>query len=451
MASEDKKAKRKLAPSKPLSGFQDLLPEQALAFHDAIDKITAVYKRYGYGPIDTPCIFQYETLAGDSGEISKQLYRWTQGKRDVALRFDLTVPLARYVAANEARLTFPFKRYHWGKVWRGERPQKGRYREFTQLDFDIVGTECPTADLEAVLVINDAMVALGLERFTIRLNDREVLNGVLAGLGLTEQAEDVLRIIDKLDKVGEQGVTKELSAELGLTTEVIDGLLDFTRLNLLDCSTAVISQLEQRYGDNEAVARGIERLDFMTVSAAAVLPEGRLIVDPAIARGLGYYTGPVFETVLDDQPEMGSVCSGGRYDDLASAYTKRRLPGVGASVGLSRLLAALEERQQDRPRGTPVIILLFGEVAISEGLRLRAAIHEAGIGAELYPQTPPGFGKPVSPKAQFRYASQKGFRFAIVLGEQEVAAQTVQLKNLDTTEQREIARAQLIETLTAAL
>lgn len=440
----DKKPKKKLIPAKTLSGFQDLLPDQALAFHDALDKITSIYRRYGYTPIDAPCIYLYETLAGEAGDIDKQLYRWTQGSKDVALRFDLTVPLARYVAANEQKLTFPFKRYHWGKVWRGESVQqkKGRYREFYQLDFDIVGTESPSADLEAVLVIHDAMLSLGVDKFTIRLNDRLLLNGLLAQLGLEDKSVEVLRAIDKLDKIGEEGVSKELAEKVGVDAAGIEALFVFTRLGQESSNEAILKTLEEKFPDSEEMARGIQRLRFICEAAAVVIPEGRLRIDPAIARGLGYYTGPVFETTLDELPEVGSVCSGGRYDDLASSYTKRQLPGVGASVGLSRLLAALDRLGQStlKKRGTPILILTLPGVNPIEGVKLRKEIHDAGLEAEFYPQAPADWGKQNSPKSLFKYASQKAFRLALVLGESELENKVVQVKDLDARSQEECSR-----------
>lgn len=449
MADGEKKKRKPLAPAKPLSGFQDWLPEQALAFHEAVEAMTAVFRRYGYGPIDTPCIFLTETLAGEAGEINKQLYRWEQGSKDVALRFDLTVPLARYVAANEQKLSFPFKRYHLGKVWRGESVQKqrGRYREFYQLDFDIVGTDSATADLESILVINDALAALGLERFRIRLNDRLLLNGVLEGFSLVDKAEEVLRALDKIDKIGGEGVRKELADQAGLESVSIEAIMDYAELDRAQGSEAILAAIDDKFGGNAKVQRGLARLRFLLETARAVIPAERLEIDPAIARGLGYYTGPVFETVLDDYPDVGSVCSGGRYDDLASSYTRRELPGVGASVGLSRLLAAIADEGQALPRGTATVILSFPGVEPIEGVKLRAELHRAGLEAELYPQPPSALSKQSGPKPLFKYASRKGFRYAVVLGEAELAAGVVQLKDLDRAEQSEVARGALASKL----
>lgn len=431
----------KLAPSQPLSGFADMLPAQARAFHDAANRITRVYERYGYGPIDTPCIFLYETLAGEQGgEIDKQLYRWSQGSKDVALRFDLTVPLARYLAANETQLQFPFKRYHLGKVWRGESVQqkRGRYREFYQLDFDTVGTDSPSADLECLLIINDSLRALGIEKFTIRLNDRALLNGVLASMNLSDRSTELLRIIDKLDKVGEAGVEAELRERLGLDESSLAQVMDYTRLGAQSDAEAILSSLESRYGANELVQLGLGRVRFLLSGAEKVIGPGRVKLDPSIARGLGYYTGPVFETILDDLPDVGSVCSGGRYDDLASSYMKRRLPGVGASVGLSRLLAALESLKIGdlRQKGPDIVILPLPGVDLSEGALLQRKLHERGLEAELYPQSVPGESG-VKPKNLFAYAAARGFAIGLILGTSEVEQQAVTVKDLIGRQQRD--------------
>lgn len=442
---------KSLLPCKPLSGFQDLLPHEALAFHDAIDKITAVYRRFGFVPIDTPCIFSMESLAGETGEIDNQLYRWQQGKREVALRFDLTVPLARYVAANVNTLNFPFKRYHMGKVWRGERPQKGRYREFTQLDFDIVGTDSPLADLECLLVISEAIEALGLTDFCIRLNDRALLTGVMEGLGLADKAEDVLRSVDKLDKIGVEKVKAELmdACKAGLSADVADSVLAFINFDRSLSNAELWAHLDQSLPKNDKVELGLKRLKLLLDGAARVLPEGRLKLDPSIARGLGYYTGPVFETVLNEFPQYGSVCSGGRYDDLASRYTKRELPGVGASVGLSRLLAAVAEKAKDEAKALsiPTIILPLPGVDPIEGAVLRKALHDQGLAAELYPQSPSDWAKPSKTKAMLRYASEKNFRLAVIIGAAELENGTVQLKDLNAHEQAEVAQADLAQAI----
>ena len=343
-----------LVESKPLSGFQDLLPKDALAFERAVEKLKAVFRRYGYAPIDTPCIYRYETLTGGRAGIDKELFEWRkkegregegQGSH-IALRFDLTVPLARYVAANAAHLTFPFKRYDIGKVWRGERPQKGRFREFYQCDFDVVGTVAPTADLEVALVIADSLAALGIDRFQIRLNDRQILNGLLGGLGLLDRGAEVLRVIDKVDKIGEEAVLDELArpAEgekpgLGVGEEAARAVVGFIRLSKEAEGDALLDALADRFKGDEVAARGVERLRMVVKGAQAARPRERFAVDLSIARGLGYYTGTVYETTLLDAPEFGSVSSGGRYDDLASYYTKQWLPGVGASW--SHRLAAL--------------------------------------------------------------------------------------------------------------
>src|SRR5262249_20256798 len=336
---------------------------------------------------DTPCIYRYETLTGGRAGIDKQLFEWRKqegaaGERGpgehIALRFDLTVPLARYLAANSSRLTFPFRRYDIGKVWRGERPQKGRYREFTQCDFDLVGTTAPTADLEIALVIADLMTALEAGPFVVRLNDRAILNGLLAELSLAGRADGVLRIIDKLDKVGRDGVRDELVRPatdarpgLGLEGSAADAILAFVALSAGEPDARVLDRLATRFSGNALAVAGIDRLRFVLSGARRLRDAAHFVVDLSIARGLGYYTGTVHEPSLTEAPEFGSVCSGGRYDDLTLAYMRQPLAGVGAALGLSRLLAALGERGRTRdPDPCPVLIVVAPGVDPMEGVAL---------------------------------------------------------------------------------
>lgn len=441
-----------LVESKPLSGFQDVLPQDALRFEQAVDKLKGVFRRYGYAPIDTPCIYRYETLTGGRAGIDKELFEWTKGDEGshVALRFDLTVPLARYVAANFPKLTFPFKRYDVGKVWRGERPQKGRYREFYQCDFDVVGTTAATADLEVALVMNDSLGALGAERFVVRVNDRSILNGLLASLELLERSDEVLRIVDKLDKLGEPATRAELASSQGKEGNLpavgdakAESILAFTQLSTQKEGDDLLAALADRFAMNDLAKKGVERLRFVVAGARRLRPPERFKIDLSIARGLGYYTGTVYETVLLDAPEFGSVCSGGRYDDLASYYTKNRLPGVGASVGLSRLLAA---QQKLAPEGgasapCPVLVVTAPEVDPFEGARVATLLRDAGVGAELYPQGS-GDGQAKMGK-QFKYGDAKGFQLAVIVAPDEMSRNAVKLKDMRTQEQVELPVAEL--------
>lgn len=455
-----------LVDAKPLSGFQDLLPPDALAFERAVECATAVFRRHGYVPIDTPCIYRYETLTGGRAGIDKQLFDWhkQEGAADrrgpgehVALRFDLTVPLARYLAANASRLTFPFRRYDVGKVWRGERPQKGRYREFTQCDFDLVGSTAPTADLEIALVIADLMDALAVGPFIVHLNDRTILNGLLEGLGLGGRASDVLRVIDKLDKAGPDGVRAELLRPadevppgLGLDPGAVDAILEFVGLSSAG-DVGLLDELAKRFRHNPIAAAGVDRLRFVLNGARRLRGAERFVVDLAIARGLGYYTGTVYETILTGAPGFGSVCSGGRYDDLAEAYMRQRLPGVGASLGLSRLLAALGEGARLRDVDPcPVVVLVAPGVDPLEGLALADRLRAAGIGAEAYPQAS-AENDAVKIARQFKYADARGKAVAVLLAPAEQARGVCVIKDMRSGVQSEVALAEVAATLSTRL
>ncbi len=437
-----------LVESKPLSGFQDVLPEDALRFEQAVNDLKTVFRRYGYAPIDAPCIYRYETLTGGKAGIDKQLFEWTKGDEGahVALRFDLTVPLARYVAANFPKLTFPFKRYDVGKVWRGERPQKGRFREFYQCDFDVVGTTARTSDLEVALVMQDALAALGVERFEVRINDRAILNGLLGSLEIQDKSEEVLRVVDKLDKIGEPAVKDELAGPVGIGPERAEKVLSFTRLSREKEGDALLAALDERFAGNELAMKGVDRLRFVVKGAQRLRPPERTKIDLSIARGLGYYTGTVYETILLDAPEFGSVCSGGRYDDLASFYTKNRLPGVGASVGLSRLLAAQQKLKPPQASAAPcpVLVIVAPEVDPFEGTRVASLLRDAGIGAELYP------GDEGSKMAkQFKYGDARGFAFAVIVAPDELSRNAVKLKDMRSQQQTDVPVADLVSGIKA--
>jgi histidyl-tRNA synthetase len=413
-----------------LKGFRDFLPEAMIPREALIDTARRVYRSYGYSPIDTPVLEYLEVLQGKGGEESDRLmYSFRDhGDRDVGMRFDLTVPLARFAAQHIGELGTPFKRYHIAKVWRGENTHRGRYREFMQCDFDTIGTESLVSDTETVLVIADLLQAIGISEFTIHVNNRRVLTGLLHKLELAEQSVPVLRSLDKLAKIGPEKVQAEMMETAGCSAEQAQQVLSLASLS--GSSDHVLSQLAPMLAGNETGEQGVAALEqVLTGAAAAGLDSGRLVLDVSIARGLDYYTGTVIETFLDAMPQIGSVCSGGRYDDLASVYTKQRLPGIGASLGLDRLLAAMEELGMIERTGTPAPVLVpyFDPDRVNDYLRLAASLRRLGLGVEVYPEARK-LGQ------QLKYADRRGFRFAVVAGSREFDAGTCQLKDLRSGE-----------------
>jgi histidyl-tRNA synthetase len=408
-----------------LKGFRDYLPEVMLPRERIMDVARRVFRSYGFSPIDTPALEYLDILVGKGGaETDKQLYRFQDhGGRDVGLRFDLTVPLARFAAQHLAQIGTPFKRYHIATVWRGENTQRGRYREFMQCDFDTIGTRSPAADIETILVVHDLMRAIGFERFTIHVNDRAILNGLLEHVGLAEQSTAVLRALDKLAKVGAEKVSEELQSVAGATSAQAQQVLQLVQLS--GGNDHVLTELERLVTGSELGKSGVARLREVLSGVEAVLQGGKLRLDVSIARGLDYYTGIVLETTLDDLPGIGSVCSGGRYDNLAELYTKQQLPGIGASLGLDRLLAAMEELKMIEPVRTPaeVFIPYFDAAHLGDYFRLAAQLRAAGLGVEVYPDCTK-LGK------QLQYADRRGFRIALVAGEREFAAGECQVKDL---------------------
>jgi histidyl-tRNA synthetase len=407
-----------------LKGFRDHLPAQALARERLLEVARRIYRSYGFAPIDTPALEYLEVLTGKgSDETDKQLYRFVDhGGREVGMRFDLTVPFARFAAQHAHELGLPFKRYHMATVWRGENTQRGRYREFMQCDFDTIGTTSPVADLEMVLVVHDLLAAIGLERFTIRINDRRVLAGILERLGLAGQATGVLRSLDKLAKAGPEKVAAEL-AEQGVAEAATTTLLEMAQLT--GPNAEVLPRLADLGGDGGGGA-GVAALEGIVAGAqAAGVPSGRLVIDPGIARGLDYYTGIVLESFLDELPSLGSVCSGGRYDNLAGLYTKQPLPGVGASLGIDRLLAGLEELGQAPARETPAELFLahFDPAHVNDYLAIAAALRQAGIAVEFFPE-PRKLGQ------QLKLADKRGIPAALVIGSDEFKGGTAQFKDM---------------------
>ncbi len=432
-------------PIKPqtLKGFRDYLPPAAMAREELLEAARRVFRSYGFSPIDTPALEYSEIILGKGGDESdKQLFRFTdQGDRDVALRFDLTVPFARFAAQHFNDLGMPFKRYHTGTVWRAEKPQKGRFREFMQCDFDTIGTDSNAADIETLLVIHDLLMAVGFERFTIRVNNRMILNGLLAQLGLADRAVGVLRALDKLHKIGPAGVISEMTDRVGATATQASQVLELAGIS--GPPKDLLLRLGTLLQKSDQGTAGVEKLaELFDVAHVAGIPAERLQLDVSIARGLDYYTGTIYETVLDDRPEFGSVCSGGRYDDLAGLFTNQRLPGVGASLGLDRLLAALEDLGRVPATSTPapVFIVLFSAARLGEYARIGRMLRTAGIFAELFPEARP-VGK------QLKYADRKGFRVALIAGDDEFAAGQWQVKDLRQGGQERVVEGELVATI----
>ena len=406
-----------------LSGFMELLPGPQAQMDAVLDVLRRTYQLYGFTAIDTPAIESAQILlAKGGGETEKQIYRFTKGDSDLALRFDLTVPLAKYVAMNYGQLAFPFRRYQIGKVYRGERAQRGRFREFYQADIDVIGdgTLDVANDAEMPAIICQALRNLGIERFCIRMNNRKVLNGLFALLGVGEQAAAVMGAVDKLEKIGREKVAAILT-ELGMTPEKAGELLD-----ILD-SADPMTTLEALTGKNETLDAGLAELRAVTALLPGLgVPDDKWRVDLTIARGLDYYTGTVYETQLLDHPEVGSVCSGGRYDDLAGYYTDKKLPGVGLSIGVTRLFYILQEQGLLNP-GLPTapcdVLVIPLEEELDYAVRCAAALREEGIRTQIYTEKK-------KTKAKFAYADKLAVPYALVLGESEREAGTVGLKDL---------------------
>ena len=418
-----------------LKGFRDYLPDVMIPRERLIDTARRVYRSYGFSPIDTPALEYLEILSGKGGEeTDKQLYKFQDhGERWVGLRFDLTVPLARFAAQHINELGTPFKRYHIATVWRGENTQRGRYREFMQCDFDTLGTKSIAADIETALVVHDLMRAIGFDAFTIHVNNRMVLNGLLERLELADRSAPILRALDKLGKIGPEKVAAEMIETAAASPVQAEQVLQLARIE--GSNAEILRQLEPLVAGSERGMEGAAKLEqLLNGAAAGGLPGERIKLDLSIARGLDYYTGTIFETTLDALPGIGSVCSGGRYDNLAELYTNQALPGIGASLGLDRLLAAMEELQLVEKVSTPapVFLAFFDEARLHDYLRLAAAIRAAGIGVELFPDAKK-LGQ------QLKYADRRGFRVAVIAGGDEFAAGRCQIKNLAAGSQEDVA------------
>ncbi|MBQ8129883.1 MAG: histidine--tRNA ligase [Clostridia bacterium] len=424
-----------LITPRTLSGFMELPPQEQLLFDEVKRRLEEVYRSFGFYSIDTPVLEYSEILlAKAGGETEKQIYRFQKGDTDMTMRFDLTVPLAKYVAKNAGTLTFPFKRYQIGKVYRGERAQKGRFREFYQADIDIIGDGSLgiANDAEIPAVICAALSSLGITDFTIRLNNRKVLNGLFALMGMQDQATDVMRTIDKLEKIGREKVTGELG-EIGMDAEKAGRLLDL--LSLKAQPEEVLSRLGAMQGQSAVLDEGVSELgDVLRYAVAFGVPRENLRIDLTIARGLDYYTGTVYETTLNRHPEIGSICSGGRYDNLAGYYTDRKLPGVGMSIGLTRLFYILNERKYlNTAWSAPADALILPMTDdVSRAVEVGAALRRAGIRTQIYLENRKF-------KHKIGYADKLGIPYAVFLGEDEIAAGTLTVKDMRTGEQRTLS------------
>ena len=422
-----------LITPRTLSGFRDFLPASMIPRERLMETARNVYRSYGFVPIDTPTLEYAEILCGKgSEETDRQMYRFMHGKRDVAMRFDLTVPLARFVAQHANELGLPFKRYHIGTVWRGERPQAGRYREFAQCDFDTIGTTSIASDIETAMVIFDLMKAIGFEKFSIRMNNRKVLNGLLEKYGLSESSVAVLRVLDKLPKIGRDKVKEEMLEVTPATEEQVNNILQLAEIS--GTNEEILKQLEKLCAGNELAELGHAQISEVIAATSAVgIEQEHLQIDVSIARGLDYYTGSIFETFLSDLPSIGSVCSGGRYDNLAQLYTKQELPGIGASLGLDRLLAAMQTLNMipESKTTADILIVQFDKSQLVDYVSMAAVLRRAGLKVEVYPDA-----KKLN--QQFKYANRRGFQATIIAGADELAAGVVQVKWMESGEQSEV-------------
>ncbi len=432
-----------------LSGFMELLPARQMQMERFLQVLRETYSLYGFTPLDTPVIEAAEVLlAKGGGETEKQIYRFEKGGSDLALRFDLTVPLAKYVAQNYGVLSFPFRRFQIGKVYRGERAQRGRFREFYQADIDVIGDGQLDIVNEAEIpaIIYRTFTALGLQRFQIRVNNRKILGGFYSMLGLSEKAGDIMRTVDKLEKIGPEKVTEILTEDLGVSDADAEAILSF--ISIRGSNGQVLEALEAWRGRDALFDQGLEELKAVAGYLSAFgVPERNFAVDLTIARGLDYYTGTVYETAMLDHPEIGSICSGGRYDDLAEYYTDKKLPGVGISIGVTRLFYVLEEQGMlsDQMVTAPADVLVIPmSDDLQAAIQTATALRDAGIRTQLYTEKKKF-------KARIGYAGKLGIPYAIFLGEDEIAQGVVSCKDLAAGQQQTLPVEQLIPQLKAAL
>ena len=441
-----------MAKQKPrtLSGFMELLPTCQAQFERMTELLRRSYSLYGFTPLDTPVIEASEVLlAKAGGETEKQIYRFTKGDSDLSLRFDLTVPLAKYVALHYADLSFPFRRFQIGKVYRGERAQRGRFREFYQADIDVIGDGRLDIINEAEIpaIICQTFTALGLKKFQIRVNNRKVLNGFYAMLGLMDKAGDVMRTVDKLPKIGADKVRELLTGEeIALTQEQAEEILRF--ISITGSNKHVLDSLEAYRGRHQLFDQGLDELSTVVKYLGDFgVPEEKFNLDLTIARGLDYYTGTVYETFMTDHPEIGSICSGGRYDNLAEYYTDKQLPGVGISIGLTRLFYVLEEQGylNDGLNTAPADVLILPMTEdLSPAIAFATKLRAAGVRAQLYTE-------PKKFKQKMSYADKLGVPFAAFLGEDEINQGKVSLKDMASGEQKLLDMDQAAQAVLEAL
>lgn len=431
---------KKVEP-RTLPGFMELMPTEQILFNQIKYTIKNTYENYGFLPLDTPIIELSDVLlAKAGGETEKQIYRFNKGDNDLSLRFDLTVPLAKYVSQYYNELSFPFRRYQIGKVYRGERPQKGRFREFYQCDIDIIGDGELSViyDAELPSVIYNIFKQLGFDKFTIRINNRKILNGLYESLELKEKSVEIMRIIDKIEKIGKDKVVKELQ-ELDIDNNSIDTIMNFIEIS--GNTDEKLLKLEELNIKNELFAEGLKELkDVVKNIRLFGVPDENFKVDYTIARGLDYYTGTVYETFLDDYRSLGSVCSGGRYESLAEYYTDKKLPGVGVSIGLTRLFYKLNEMniiKAEQKSVSKVLVVSMGE-DIEKSIETATILRNSGISTEVYLND-----KKI--KAKFKYADKLNIPYVIVIGEDEIKNNVVTLKDMNTGSQEILSLDKVIE------
>ena len=417
-----------------LPGFMELLPQDQILFDTMKEKIQKSYEKFGFLPLDTPIIESAEVLlAKAGGETEKQIYEFKKGDNDLALRFDLTVPLAKYVTEYYNDLSFPFRRYQIGKVYRGERPQKGRFREFYQCDIDIIGDGELSIinDAELPAVIYNTFKELGFSDFTICINNRKVLNGLFSYLNLEEKSQDIMRIIDKIEKIGEENVIETLK-DLEISIDNINTIMNFIKIT--GSTDEKIDKIDNLKIENEVFKNGLYELkQVVNYIRIFGVPDNNFKIDLTIARGLDYYTGTVYETFLNEYRELGSVCSGGRYENLAEYYTDRKMPGVGISIGFTRLFYKLSELQAIKEEKTSISKVLVVPMVedIKRALEVATILRNNGINSEVYLEN-----KKI--KTKFKYADKLMIPYVIVIGEDEINTNTVTLKNMVTGEQENL-------------
>ena len=434
--------KEKVMP-RTLPGFMQLLPNEQILFNEMKEKIQKTYEKFGFLPLDTPIIESSEVLlAKAGGETEKQIYRFSKGDSDLSLRFDLTVPLAKYVTENYANLSFPFRRYQIGKVYRGEKAQRGRFREFYQCDIDVIGENELSLinDAEIPSVIYATFKELGFDDFTISINNRKILNGLFESLKLKEKSVDILRIIDKIDKIGKENVIKEIK-DLEVTEEKINTIMDF--IAITGDVEYTISELRKLNIKNDLFELGVNELEEVAKNINLFgVPKENYKIDLTIARGLDYYTGTVYETFLNEYRSLGSVCSGGRYDNLAEYYTDKKLPGVGISIGLTRLFFQLNDKKiiEAGNKSISEVLIISMVDDFTKSIEIATKLRNAGINTQIYTNN-------AKIKNQFKYASRLNIPYVIVIGEDEIKENKISLKNMENGEQVSISIEEAIKVL----